>query len=154
MDHSIGKDIRKDEEEIQYENREKHATLDNIRNDTNTMGELDNLDVDAREYVVKNVKTKIEPLVKHDGEFFYCDQCDYQTGRKGDVRKHQQYKHEDVRYAYACGQCDYQPKDRSSLRKHQRAIHEGIRYPCISVIIKQEDNKASVNTKKTNIPAV
>ena len=54
MDHLIGKDIRKDEEEVQVKNIEKHATLDNIRNDTNTMGELDNLDVDACEYVVKN----------------------------------------------------------------------------------------------------
>jgi hypothetical protein len=109
---------------VQEENIEKHTTLDDIRIDTNTMGELDNLNVDACEYVVKNVKTKIEPLVKQEGEFFYCDQCDYQTGRKGDVRKHQQYKHEGVRYA--CGQCEYQTKDRSSLRKHQKAVHEGV----------------------------
>ena len=49
---------------MQEENIEKHTTLDDIRIDTNTMGELDNLNVDACEYVVKNVKTKIEPLVK------------------------------------------------------------------------------------------
>ena len=69
VDHLIGKDIRKDEEEAQNENIEKHATVDNIRNDTNTMGVPDNLDVDAYEHVVKNVKTKIEPLVKQEGEF-------------------------------------------------------------------------------------
>ena len=88
------------------------------------MGELDNLDVDACEYVVKNAKNKIEPIVKQEGGFFYCDQCDYQTGRKGDVGKHWQYKHEGVRYA--CGQCEYQPKGRSSLRKHKKAVHEGV----------------------------
>ena len=41
VDHLIGKDIRKDEEEVQEEDIEKHTALDNIRMDTNTMGELD-----------------------------------------------------------------------------------------------------------------
>ena len=75
VDHLIGKDIRNDEEEVQDANIEKYNTLDNIRIDANTMGELDNLNVDACEFVVENVKTKIEPLVKQEGEFFYCDQC-------------------------------------------------------------------------------
>ena len=73
VDHLIGKDIRKDEEGVQEEDIEKHTTLDNIRMDTNTMGELDTWDIDACEYVVKTVETKIEPLVKQEGEFFYCD---------------------------------------------------------------------------------
>jgi hypothetical protein len=70
VDHLIGKDIRKAEEELQGEDIEKLTMLDKNRIDTNTMGELGNLDVGACEYVVKNVKTKIEPLVKQEGDFF------------------------------------------------------------------------------------
>ena len=66
VDHLIGKDIRKDDGEVHDENIEKHTSLDNIIINTNTMGELDNLDV-----VLPNVKTKSEPLVKKKCEFFY-----------------------------------------------------------------------------------
>ena len=110
------------------------------------MGKLDKLDVDAFEYVVKNVETKIEPLVKQDGEFFYSDQCDYQIRRKGDIRKHQQNKQEGFRYV--CGQCEYRPKDRSSLRKHQRAIHEGIRYLCDLCDYKTGRQQSLINHKE------
>ena len=36
VDHLFGKDFTKDEEEVQDEDIEKHAALDNIRIDTNT----------------------------------------------------------------------------------------------------------------------
>ena len=77
---------------------------------------------------------KIVLPIKQEGEIFYCDQCNYQTGRKGDLRKHRQSKHEGI--TYACGKCEYQPKDRSSLRKHKKAVHEGVRYPCDQCVYK------------------
>jgi predicted SprT family Zn-dependent metalloprotease len=56
--------------------------------------------------VLDNSKNdKIILQIKQEGETFYYDQCDYQTGRKGDLRKHRQSKHEGVRYA--CGKCEY-----------------------------------------------
>jgi hypothetical protein len=85
-------------------------------------------DVDACEYVVKNVKTKIKPLVKQEGEFFYCDECGFQTGSIGNTNM----------------KVSGMPVDRCSLRKHQRTIH------VISVIIKQQEKKASKITTTKN----
>jgi hypothetical protein len=92
------------------------------------LSNINNFDVYSCDDVLDISKNDKIILPIKEGEIFYCDQCNYQTGRKGDLRKHRQSKHEGV--AYACGKCEYQPKDRSSLRKHQKAVHEGGIYPC------------------------
>ena len=90
---------------------------------------LNDFDFYSCDAVLDNSKNdEIILPIKQEGETFYCDQCNYQTGRKGDLRKHCQSKHEGV--TYACGKCEYQPKDKSSLRKHQKAVNEGVRYLC------------------------
>ena len=162
MDHLIGKDIRKDEEEVQDEDIETHDTLNNLRRslrkhqraihegikylwdqciyktgrqqslrkhkENKHSGNLNDFDFYSSDALLDKGNDKIILPIKQEGETFYCDQCNYQTGRNGDLRKHRQSKHEGV--TYACGKCEYQPKDRSSLRKHQKAVHEGVRYPC------------------------
>merc|ERR1712129_86084 len=65
---------------------------------------------------------------KHEGTVHYCQQCNYKSTRKDNLRSHKKSVHDGVKYL--CDQCDYMSGNKSNLRIHQKSIHEGVKYSC------------------------
>ena len=56
---------------------------------------------------------------------FSCDQCDYETTKKGNLLTHLKSKHEGIKFP--CDQCDYKATQKSRLTVHIKSIHEGVK---------------------------
>ena len=57
-----------------------------------------------------------------------CDQCDYKTKRKDNLKKHIDSVHGDVRYS--CDQCYYKATKRTHLKTHIDSVHGDVWYSC------------------------
>ena len=64
---------------------------------------------------------------------FSCDQCDYQTRNKHQLRVHHESFHDGVRYD--CQQCDHKATDQSNLRQHIKAIHDGVNIRLVTRVL-------------------
>ena len=54
---------------------------------------------------------------KHLNIRYPCMKCDYSSTKLSDLKKHKQFKHDKIR-AYACEACPYKAFDKPSLVKH------------------------------------
>jgi len=93
---------------------------------------------------------------------FKCEDCDYSSSRKGDLKKHissQHAKHDvgsfDEGKVYTCEICNSEFKDRSNLKKHILVVHEGIKPfecslcgSCFSQKSKMKKHIAAVHERK------
>ena len=59
---------------------------------------------------------------------YKCDQCNFYSKRRYDLKLHKRSKHEGV--VYSCDQCEYQAMTQKVVKNHQQVQHEGIRYSC------------------------
>ena len=57
-----------------------------------------------------------------------CDQCNYQTDKNSNLRRHIRKVHNSA--ISACNRCNYQTHDKSNLNRHIRAIHLEISQSC------------------------
>jgi len=62
-----------------------------------------------------------------DGRF-WCSKCDFQTGSKSNLRRHDEMKHQGIKYA--CDGCDYKASSKDNLKRHSMSKHEGIQFDC------------------------
>jgi len=75
-----------------------------------------------------------------DFEMYKCNECDYSSKRKQDLKRHREGKHEGIGWVsrkkseiipmFKCNECDYATKRSSDLKRHRQGKHEGIRYSC------------------------
>lgn len=75
------------------------------------------------------------------GKAHQCDQCNYKTALKSNLKIHIESVHVGIKYP--CNQCEYKAPYVHSLKRHIDSVHEGIKYPC-----DQCDYKA---TQKANL---
>lgn len=66
---------------------------------------------------------------RHEGKSFYCDQCDHVFMSRFSLATHLRNMH-GPDTEYKCDDCDYKTKQRSNLKKHRDAKHDNIRYTC------------------------
>ena len=59
---------------------------------------------------------------KHEGFRYDCEQCDYQSIYKKNLKEHIETKHDGIN-RYACKECDYQSSRQDSLKKHIETKH-------------------------------
>ena len=84
-----------------------------------------------------------------------CEQCDYNSVRPDDVKRHFEHKHIGREYIcevcskickwkseldqhlkihqgleFCCYICDFRTVYRSGLSRHKKSVHEGVKYPC------------------------
>ena len=64
----------------------------------------------------------------NQGVSYNCDQCDYKTTRKDNLKRHKLTKHEGV--SYNCDQCDYKAKTKDRLKRHKLSKHQSYRFKC------------------------
>merc|ERR1712126_57338 len=83
---------------------------------------------DDKEIVNRNLndlkKKEIEVVVHINS----CDQCDYKTKDKSNMKKHIRAVHDKEKIP--CCSCDKKFYDQSALKKHKESIHEGVKYDC------------------------
>ena len=73
-----------------------------------------------------NLRNHLESI--HEGTEYACKQCNFRCNFLGNLKKHVQNKHEDHRYF--CTQCEYQAKNQGTLKRHVQSVHEGVKYAC------------------------
>ena len=57
-----------------------------------------------------------------------CNQCDYASENKHNVRRHSKSKH--MGAEFNCDKCDKTYKFKEGLNQHKLVSHNGKRYPC------------------------
>ena len=57
----------------------------------------------------------------HGNVRYTCDQCDYEATRKRSLKRHRDSAHGDVRFT--CDQCDYKATQKGNLKKHKDSVH-------------------------------
>ena len=96
--------------------------------------------------------------MKHKGKFKYsCDQCEYQTERKINLKTHKETKHDVIYRAplqdtlktqkkcidegikFTCSYCKFKASKKANLDRHQQSKHEVSDIHVISVTIMQHD---------------
>lgn len=57
-------------------------------------------------------------------DIFSCEQCDYETGRKDNLKRHIKLVHENVKdeKPIKCDKCDYTSPYPSNLKKHMTTV--------------------------------
>ena len=63
---------------------------------------------------------------EHWPDRFHCQQCDYGTHWKCNLRSHQKRMHNPNPDSFHCPQCDFKTTQGTNLRAHQRRQHGGI----------------------------
>ena len=66
-------------------------------------------------------------LIQDEG-LYACDNCQFSTKNKSNLKAHRNAKHLGVKYP--CDQCDYKASYSNHLRQHKRVKHEGVHFPC------------------------
>ena len=66
--------------------------------------------------------------LQRSSAIYFCENCDFQTNKAGNLRQHVESIHERIRYP--CDQCQYKATVKKDLKKHVESIHLGVRYPC------------------------
>ena len=69
--------------------------------------------------VHSSTKIHLSEVLGHSSDIVYREE-------KGNLKTHQQSKHEGVKYS--CIQCEYQATAQGSLRRHQQYKHNGVRF--------------------------
>jgi len=64
---------------------------------------------------------------RFDGKF-WCSKCDFQTGTKSNLKRHDEMKHQGIKYA--CDGCNYKASSKDNLKRHSMSRHEGIVFDC------------------------
>ena len=59
---------------------------------------------------------------------FCCDQCDFKSQWKGNLKKHIDSIHGNV--SYTCDLCDYKTKRKRNIKRHKDSVHGDVRYAC------------------------
>jgi hypothetical protein len=62
-----------------------------------------------------------------DGKF-WCSKCDFQTGTKSNLKRHDEMKHQCIKYS--CNGCDYKASSKDNLKRHSMSKHEGVMFDC------------------------
>ena len=73
------------------------------------------------------LKTHIK--ARHGPQDYLCSQCDYTTGLRGRLKKHEQNAHSG---GYTCDDRGHIARQKHGLRNHQNSIHKKVRYRCES----------------------
>ena len=65
---------------------------------------------------------KYQNLVKKGlGQTYSCENCNYQTKWKGDLKKHIDSIHDNV--THSCDYCDYKATQKGALQRHMQKVH-------------------------------
>ena len=80
----------------------------------------------GKEYSKHHLKLHIER--KHSNQRHYCDQCDYSSTFKGDIRVHKASQHDDTKYM--CEECAKEFCSANVLKQHIRVKHGGRIFRC------------------------
>ena len=97
---------------------------DALRSDENQSKEFKTSKIQSQEIKLDSCIT----MIHGENKSYKCQQCDYQSGRKNNVKQHVQYKHNGIKHP--CTECNYQATKASSLKQHIKSKHEGIKYEC------------------------
>ena len=85
-----------------------------VQHQSNVM--TDNISLVDTSYIAQDVCD-----ISMDVSKFQCDECQYSTKYKSNLKKHIKSVHEHVKLS--CNKCDYQCSDSSNLEKHRRNKH-------------------------------
>ena len=66
--------------------------------------------------------------VENKHKIFACQQCDFKSKGRIEVKKHITSVHKEV--SFTCKQCNFTSKSNYALLQHTEVTHEGIRYVC------------------------
>ena len=75
-------------------------------------------------YSVTSERTLREHVtVNHQGHssIFTCNRCEYETVRKYNLKRHNESRHDEIKYA--CNLCSYKAMHRHSVKKHKESVH-------------------------------
>jgi len=59
---------------------------------------------------------------------FWCSKCEFQTGSKSNLKRHDEMKHQGIKYS--CDGCDYKASSKDNLKRHSMSKHEGVIFEC------------------------
>ena len=59
---------------------------------------------------------------------YNCEQCEYKSTTKSNLKSHKLTKHEGVKYN--CDQCEYKATTKGNLKRHKLSKHESYRFKC------------------------
>jgi len=62
------------------------------------------------------------------GGTFSCAKCDYQLNSKSSLKRHDEMKHQGIRYP--CDKCDFKASTKDNLKRHILGKHEGATFSC------------------------
>jgi len=89
-------------------------------------------------YDSKFAVAKIEPLEEYSSPFessskfaegrFWCSKCEFQTVTKSNLKRHDEMRHQGIKYA--CDGCDYKASSKDNLKRHSMSKHEGAVFDC------------------------
>ena len=74
---------------------------------------------------------------KKHGAQYSCPNCDFQSTRKDNLKKHQESVHKEAKYF--CDQCNYQAAQKYSLKIHKEANMKESIILAICVTIRQQE---------------
>jgi len=84
--------------------------------------EIGDRDAEPRSTTNSNSKTHAKKSLSQASQVMIsCDQCDYHTPFKGNLKKHKEAKHDGIKYP--CDKCDYAATQKQSLMVHMRKMH-------------------------------
>ena len=67
------------------------------------------------------------PFDRFDGKF-WCSKCEFQTGTKSNLKRHDEMKHQGIKYA--CDSCNYKASSKDNLKRHSMSKHEEAVFDC------------------------
>ena len=84
---------------------------------------------DCSQSFTMNEQLQKHIATEHLGNTFQCNECDFQSKFKGNLRHHKLIQHSDT-FFFFCSQCKYKTKEKSTLNIHTQVEHEGFRFSC------------------------
>ena len=97
--------------------------VDETRSVSSTLDELIAFDVDSAQHKSDSGQ------VKNGKQDYICSDCGKGFAFRNSLQRHQKSKHEEGDI-YSCNRCEYKATQPGNLKIHQQSKHEGVRYFC------------------------
>eukprot|EP00092_Neocalanus_flemingeri_P039318 GFUD01042807.1.p1 GENE.GFUD01042807.1~~GFUD01042807.1.p1 ORF type:complete len:288 (+),score=62.85 GFUD01042807.1:44-907(+) len=100
---------------------------------------------------VANFEQSYDVPSYHNSSFegrFWCNKCDFQSGSKNNLKRHDEMKHQGIKYP--CDGCEYKASSKDNLKRHSQNKHEGVTFDCNECDF-NSSTKGSIRRHKINL---